>query len=65
MWTSILHCFGQLVSPPYTNLGHYISMIKSSDIWYQCDDVKILRIEFHTFNDFKNTVYMLFYKGST
>ncbi len=27
-----------------TNSGHYISMVKVCDIWFECDDVKITNI---------------------
>ncbi len=47
-----------------TNSGHYISMVKVGDIWFECDDVKITKIEFNHFCN-SNTVYMLFYKRST
>ncbi len=47
-----------------TNSGHYISMVKVGDIWFECDDVKITKIEFNYFCN-SNTVYMLFYKRST
>ncbi len=46
-----------------TNLGHYISVVKVGDIWFECDDVKITKIEFNHFYN-SNTVYMLFYKRS-
>ncbi len=42
-----------------TNSGHYIFMIKISCILYQCDDVKITRIECNNICN-SNTVYMLF-----
>ncbi len=32
-----------------TNSGHYISMGKVGDIWFECDDVKITKIEFNHF----------------
>ncbi len=47
-----------------SNSGHYISMVKVGDIWFECDDVRITKIEFNHFCKF-NTVYMLFYKRST
>ncbi len=47
-----------------TNSGHYLSMVKVGDIWFECDDVKITEIEFNHFCS-SNTVYMLFYKRST
>ncbi len=47
-----------------TNSGHYISMVKVGDIWFECDDVKITKIEFNHFC-YSNTVYLLFYKRST
>ncbi len=28
----------------FTNSGHYISMVKVDDIWFECDDVKITKI---------------------
>ncbi len=47
-----------------TNSGHYISMVKVGDIWFECDHLKITKIDFnHICNS--NTVYMLFYKRST
>ncbi len=46
-----------------TNSGHYISMVKVGDIWFECDDVNIIKIEFNHFCN-PNTVYMLFYKRS-
>ncbi len=47
-----------------TNSGDYLSMVKVGDIWFECDDVKITKIEFNHFCN-SNTVYMLFYKRST
>ncbi len=47
-----------------TNSGHYISMVKVGEIWFDCDDFKINKIEFNHFCD-SNIVYMLFYKSST
>ncbi len=47
-----------------TNSGHYIFMVKVGDIWFECDDVKITKIEFNHFCN-SNAVYMLFYKRST
>ncbi len=47
-----------------TNSGYYLSMVKAGDIWFECDDVKINKIEFNHFCN-SNTVYMLFYKRST
>ncbi len=29
------------------NSGHYISMVKVGDIWFECDDVTITKIEFN------------------
>ncbi len=46
-----------------TNSGHYIFMVKVGDIWFECDDVKITKIEVNNFSN-SNTVYMLFYKRS-
>ncbi len=46
-----------------TNSGHYLSMVKVGDILFECDDVKITKMEFnHLCNS--NTVYKLFYKRS-
>ncbi len=39
-----------------TNSGHYISMVKVGDIWFECDDVTITKIEFNTFCN-SDTVY--------
>ncbi len=47
-----------------TNSGHYISMVKVGDIWFECDYVKITTIEFNHFCN-SNTVFMLFYNRST
>ncbi len=47
-----------------TNSGHYISVVKVGDIWLESDDVKFTKIEYNHFCN-SNTVYMLFYKGST
>ncbi len=47
-----------------TNSGHYISMVKVGDICFECDDVKITKIEFNHFCN-SDTVYVLFYKRST
>ncbi len=47
-----------------TNSGHYISMVNVGDIWFECDDVKITKIEFNHFC-YSNTVYLLFYQRST
>ncbi len=47
-----------------TNSGHYISMVKVGDIWFECDDIKITKIYFNYFCN-SNTVYMLFYKRSS
>ncbi len=47
-----------------TNAGHYLSTVKVGDIWFECDDVKITKIEFNHFYN-SNTVCMLFYKRST
>ncbi len=47
-----------------TSSGHYLSMVKVSDIWFESDDVKITKIEFNHFCN-SNTVYMLFYKRSS
>ncbi len=44
-----------------TNSRHYISMVKVGDIWFECDDVKITKIEFNNFCN-SDTVYMLFYQ---
>ncbi len=44
---------------PSTNSDHYISMVKVGDIWFECDDVKITKIEFNHFCN-SNIVYMLF-----
>ncbi len=38
-------------------------MVKVGDIWFECDGVKITKIEFNNFCN-SNTVYMLFYKWS-
>ncbi len=46
------------------NSGHYISIGKVGDIWFDCDDVKITKIELNNFCN-SNTVYMLFYKRNT
>ncbi len=46
-----------------TKSEHHISMVKVGDIWLECDDVKITKIEFNHFYN-SNTVYMLFYKRS-
>ncbi len=47
-----------------TNSGHYLSMVKVGDIWFECDDTRITKIEFnHFYNSY--TVYMIFYKRST
>ncbi len=47
-----------------TNSGHYLFMVKVGDIWFECDDVKIPKIEFNHFCN-SNTVCMLFYKRNT
>ncbi len=47
-----------------TNSHHYLFMVKAGDIWFECDDVKITKIEFNHFCNFY-TVYMLFYERST
>ncbi len=31
----------------FTNMDHYMFMVKVGDIWYECDNVKITRIEFN------------------
>ncbi len=36
-------------------------MVKVGDIWCECDDVKITKIEFNHFCNY-NTVYMFFTK---
>ncbi len=43
-----------------TNSGHYISMVNVGDIWFECDDVKINKIEFNNFCN-SDTVYILFH----
>ncbi len=50
-----------LLKGSFTNSGHYLSMVKDGDILFECDDVKIIKIEFSHFCNF-NTVHMLFYK---
>ncbi len=47
-----------------TNSGHFLSMVRVGDIWFECDDVKITKIEFNHFC-VSNAVYILFYKRST
>ncbi len=47
-----------------TNSYHYISIGKVGDLWFECDDIKLTKIEFNNFYN-SNTVYMLFYKRST
>ncbi len=42
-----------------TNSGHYLSMVKVGDIWFECDNVKITKIELNHFYN-SNTAYMLF-----
>ncbi len=44
-----------------TNSGYYITMVKVGDIWFECDDAKVTKIEFNHFCK-SNTVYMLFTK---
>ncbi len=54
MWVS---WYGPPVSPSQlilhkgssTNTGHYLSMVKVDDIWFEYDDVKITKIEFNHF----------------
>ncbi len=45
------------------NSGHYIYIVKVGDVWFECGDVKITKIELHNFCN-SNTAYMLFYKRS-
>ncbi len=40
--------------------GHYISIVKVGDIWFECDDVKITKTEFNCFCN-SNTVYICYY----
>ncbi len=47
-----------------TNSGHYISMVNVGVRWFECDDVKITKIEFNHFCN-SDTVHMLFYKRRT
>ncbi len=51
---------------PSTNPYHYWSenMVNIGHIWFECDDVKITKIEFKLFCNSNNTVYILFYKTS-
>ncbi len=44
-----------------TNSGHYLSMVKFCEIWFECDDVKIIKIEFNHFCK-SNTVYVILQK---
>ncbi len=39
-------------------------LVKIGDIWFECNDMKITKIEFNHFCN-SNTVYKLFYKRST
>ncbi len=41
-----------------TNSGHYISMVKIGDIWFECNYFKVTKIEFNNLCN-SNTVYML------
>ncbi len=41
-----------------TNSGHYISMVKVGDIWFECDDVKITKMGFNNFCN-SDTVYVI------
>ncbi len=43
-----------------TNSGHYISIVKVGDIWFECDDVKITKIEFNS-SCSSNTIYIYIY----
>ncbi len=47
-----------------TNLSNCISMVRVGEICFECDDVKIIKIELNNFCN-PNTVYILFYKRST
>ncbi len=47
-----------------TNSSHYMSMVKVGDIWFECEVVKIIKIEFNNLCN-SDTVYILFYKRST
>ncbi len=46
-----------------SNSGHYISVIKVGDIWFECDDGKSNKIELYFWNS--DAAFMLFYKRST
>ncbi len=47
-----------------TNSSHYLFMVKVADILFECNNVKITKIEFDHFCN-SNSFYMLFCKRST